>query len=86
MAFKIINGDLILKPTMMPKAQHKRPTRQCNNVKVGPQNEIEEPECKLDIPRYTFFFSTPNLWNKTISPSQADAPSADAFKQHFKRK
>ena len=85
MAFKIINCDLILKPNMLPKAHHQRPTRECNNVKVGPENEIEEPEWRLDIARKTFFFSTPKLWNDTISSSQANAPSVEAFKRHFNK-
>ena len=86
MVFKIINGLVILDSNMLPKIDHQRPLRQCNNVKVGFENQLEETEPRLKLTSKTFFYSTPKLWNNSISPAQANAPSVDAFKQHFKKK
>ena len=86
MAYKIIHGHVILDPNLMPKNKQQRPFRQCNNVNVGFENQLEEPQAKLKITSKTFFYSTPILWNNSVSPDQANAPSIDAFKNHFKNK
>ena len=83
MAYKILNGHVILDPKMLPKMNKKQPSRQCNNVKVGPDNQLAEPSSKLDVTSCTFFYETPKLWNNIITPEQANAPSVDAFKNHF---
>ena len=85
MAYNLLNGHLILEPTMIPKMKYKRPVRQCNEVKVGTANQLMEPESDLDVTKSTFFFATPKMWNDSISPSQANAPSVKAFKRHFKK-
>ena len=81
MAYKIINGHVILEPSIMPKAQNQRPVRQCNGVK----NQLAEPHSRLDVIGSTFFFATPKLWNTLVTPSQANAPSIDAFKNQIRR-
>ena len=85
MAYKIINENLILEPNMLPKATNNGKQRKCNETKVGIENQLLEPVPKLLTSSKTFFYSIPKLWNQMISPSQAKAPSVDAFKQHFKR-
>ena len=84
MAYKILNGHVILDPQMLPKINSKRPFRECNSVKVGPQNQLIEQKSKLDVTENTFFYHTPKLWNSSVTPLQANAPSIDAFKRHFK--
>ena len=79
MAYKIINGLLILEPSLLPKMQFKRPVRQC---KSDSQNQLIEPESRLGVTRSTFFYATPKLWNDAITPSHANAPSVDTFKRH----
>ena len=86
MAYKIVNGHVILDSEMLPKMQYQRPTRICNETKVGYENQLVEPTSTLDVAKTTFFFATPNIWNNCVSSLQAEAPSVDAFKQHFKRK
>ena len=82
----IINGHVIVESEMLPKVHYKRPTRICNEVKVGYLNQLVEPSSRLDVVENTFFFATPKLWNNCVSPLQANAPSVDAFRNHFKRK
>ena len=83
MAYKIINGDVILDPNLLPKFKYSRPMRQCNSVKVGKENQLVETNSELKITGYTFFYSVPKIWNVTITAKQAKAPSVDAFKKHF---
>ena len=83
MAYKILNGKVILEPTMLPKMKSFCPTRQCNGPRVGVENQLMEPQPRLDVTANTFFFSTPKIWNNLVTPKQANAPSADAFKTHF---
>ena len=85
MAFKIINKHVILDAEMMPKFKNLQPTRKCNEANVGYQNQLAEPESKIDVTKSTFFYATPKLWNNRITPNQAQAPSIDAFKHHFKK-
>ena len=80
MAYKILNAHVILEPEMLPKYYTQRPVRECNSVKVGPKNQLFEPQPRLDTSGSTFFFQTPKLWNNNLSPSQANAPSINAFK------
>ena len=86
MAYKIINGHVILDSKMMPQFENQQPNRKCNEANVGYTNQLHEPTSKLDIVKPTFFFATPKLWNHSIMPKQANAPSVEAFKQHFKKK
>ena len=86
MAYKIINGLVILEPKSLPKFTSKRMQRGCNFAKVGIENQLLEPQARLNLTEKTFFYSIPKLWNQMVTPEQASAPSVDAFKQHFKRK
>ena len=85
MAYKVINGHVILEPNMLPKLQNKQPLRQCNEARVGSKNQLFEPSSKIDVASHTFFYSTPHLWNSNITAAQAEAPSIDAFKNHLKK-
>ena len=85
MAYKIINGHVILEPNMLPKV-NKQKQRECNIPNVGIDNQLLEPPPKLKITDKTFFNSIPKIWNDRVKPSQAKAPSVDAFKEHFKNK
>ena len=85
MAYKILNDKLILEPSMLPKMQFQRPMRQCNGVKVGQLNQLVEPQSRLDVTANTFFYETPKLWNNFVTPKQANSPSVEAFKSHFKK-
>ena len=86
MAYKIINGHVKLDPKMIPRLEYQRLSRKCNEAKVGFQNQLNEPPCTIEVAQKTFFFETPKLWNDRVSPLQANAPSVEAFKQHFKKK
>ena len=86
MAYKIINGHVILDPKTMPNLEYQHLSRKCNESKVGYHNQLVEPPCTIEVAQKTFFFATPKLWNDSVSPLQANAPSVDAFKQHFKKK
>ena len=84
MAFKIISNQVILEPEMLPKVNNGRPQRNCNNIKVGFQNQLFEPQSRLDVTSNTFVYAAPKLWNKNISPQQAKARTIDKFKEYFK--
>ena len=84
MAYKILNGHVILEPEMLPKLNTQRPVRECSSVKVGPKNQLVEPHARLDTSGSTFFYQTPKLWNNNVSPSQANAANINAFKRHLK--
>ena len=47
--------------------------------------QLDEPVSRLKVTGNTFFYSVPLLWNNTVSPSQAEAPSVDSFKRYFRR-
>ena len=85
MGYKIVNRHVILKPNLLPKFIYKRNQRVCNLSKVGIENQLMEPQSRLKLTETTFFYSIPKIWNQMVTPSQAKAPSVDAFKQHFKR-
>ena len=87
MAYKIINNKIILGPEYLPKSstQKQRPHRTCNMSKVGAKNHLIEPKARLQVIEKTFFYSTPKLWNETISETQAKTPSVDSFKKHFEK-
>ena len=70
---------------MLPKAQVKQTSRRGNEAKVGAKNQLAETVSRLDVTGHTFFYSTPYLWNNIVTPTQANAPSIDAFKEHFKK-
>ena len=80
MAYKIINGLVILEPEMQPKLNFQRPLRQCNTATVGPENQMVEPKSRLQITDSTFSFFIPKLWNNRITPSQAKAANIEKFK------
>ena len=85
MTYKIINNQVILGPELLPKKHFKRPPRHCNETRVGWENELEEPNCRLEGTKKTFFYSAPGLWNSLVTPEQAASPSLEAFKGHFKK-
>ena len=84
MAYKILNEKVILEQNMLPKMKFQRLRRQCNESRVGAQNQLVEPQPRLDVTASTFFYSIPKIWNNSVTPKQANAPSVDAFKTHFK--
>ena len=83
---KIINDKVILDSSLLPKVTNQRPTRTCNQVKVGHENQLIEPQSRLDVVKSTFIYAAPQLWDNQVTPLQAKAPSVDAFKKHFKKK
>ena len=86
---KVIKSPIyhvILDHNMMPKVEYQRPTRKFNEVKAGYENQLFEPSSRIEVAKNTFFFATPKLWNNIVTSKQANAPSVDAFKQHFKKK
>ena len=85
MAYRILHNEVILEPSHLPKKKSQRPQRHCTQVLVGSENELEEPFCRLQTTKNTFFFSTPALWNRMVTPTQAAAPSLEAFKGHFRK-
>ena len=85
MAYKILNGQVILPPDLLPKITHTRTPRTCNQAKVGLLNELYEPHATLHNTAESFFYLVPKLWNSTVSPEQAVSPSVDSFKGHFSK-
>ena len=79
MAYKILNNHVILKPELLPKKKPSRFIRTSNEKEY----KLEENYSRLVSTEKTFFYSVPNLWNKTVSTLQAMAPTIDAFKKHF---
>ena len=75
MAYKIINVHVILNSSMLPKFNNKRTERECNFSKVGIENQLIEPQSRLQITGKTFFYSIPKKCNQNLTPSQARAPS-----------
>ena len=85
MAYKILNGQVILEPNTLPKFINKKPPRGCNINNVGIENQLIEPQSRLLSIGKTFFFSIPKIWNQRVTPHQAKSPSVDSFKKHFKK-
>ena len=86
MAYKIINGHVILQPGKLPKSNFNQSLRSCNEAKVGAKNQLNEPPNNRDIAGYTFFYATPKLWNNSVTAAQAKSPSIDALRKHFRKK
>ena len=86
MAYKILNGKVILDSEMLPKFNQRRPMRKCNTAKVGTENRLEEPHSIIKNTASTFFYLVPKLWNNWVTPSQARANSVDSFKEFFHKK
>ena len=84
MAYKILNEKVILESNLLPKFLTTRP-RQCQSANVGLENQLVEPQPRLQVTGHTFFYSIPTIWNQRISKQQANAPSVDSFKNHFRR-
>ena len=82
--FKIIHGDLIIPPDILPKVKSANPFRTCNVAGVGLDHQLYEPVPRILTVEKTFFYSAPRLWNRFVSPQQANAPSIEAFKSHFR--
>ena len=82
MAYKILNGNVILEPEMLPKFRHSK-MRICNSAPVGYQNQLIEPQATLHVTESTFFYSIPEIWNQRVTEKQAKSPSVDAFKAYF---
>ena len=49
MAYKILNGYVILDPNLLPKFRNYGPTRQCNSANVGYRNQLVEPTSRLKV-------------------------------------
>ena len=85
MVYKILNGEVILESSLLPKYRNERPIRNCNEPTVGYENQLVESYAKIQVAESTFFYSAPILWNDRVTKKQAKAPSADAFINHFSR-
>ena len=85
MAYKIINGKVILDSNLLPRVFSQRPMRQCNFAKVGNEYQLKEPSPRLQVTKNTFFYSVPEMWNHLVTPAQAKAPSIEAFKAHMSK-
>ena len=83
MVYKILNGHVILSSDTLPRVSMNRANRKCNEAMVGQLNQLVVPTSKLKTPSHTFYYSAPRIWNTTVSPAQAAAPSVDAFKDYF---
>ena len=82
MVYMIINNLVILDPSYVPKPAYTRPSRLCSEAKVGSANRLAEKLSRLEVTSNTFFYSAPKLWNRLVSPQQANATSIDSFKHH----
>ena len=85
MAYKILNGHVILESNLLPKSGSYNPRRYCNTANVGKENQLMEPISKLKVTGHTFFYSIPKMWNQIITSKQAKAPSVEAFQRHFEK-
>ena len=85
MAFKILKNHTILEPNMLPTINRQRPERNCKGIKVGVKDQLFEPYARLDVIQNTFFYATPQLWNKNVTQKQANSPSVDSFQRYFKK-
>ena len=85
MAYNILNNNVILEPTLLPKVTSERPERNCKGVTVGRENQLVEPQARLDIVRSTFFYATPTLWNQNITPRLAKSVNVETFKRNFRK-
>ena len=85
MAYKILNGLVILNPDTLPKKVQNRPSRKCNEAFVGHEHQLEEPKSRLETTKNTFFYKVPSLWNGKVTAEQAKAPSIESFKTHFRK-
>ena len=85
MAYKIINNHVIIPPNLVPRMTSSRPTRKCQEATVGTEHLLVEPLSRLDNTGKTFFFAVQQIWNRTVTPQQAKAPSVDAFWNHFSK-
>ena len=75
MAYKILNGHVILEANLLPKSRIKPTHRKCNAANVGIDNELIEPTARLQCTEKTFFYSIEKLRNEKITSVQASAPS-----------
>ena len=67
MAYKILNGHVILNSELLPKYQNPRPMRECNFATVGPKYQLMEKQSRLKVTESTFFYSIPTIWNQRVS-------------------
>lgn len=86
MAYKILNNQVIIPPSSLPKATITRPARKCTASQVGSAHQLVERPSKLSNTSKTLFYCAPKLWNSRVTPTQAEAPSTDAFKKYFCKK
>ena len=66
-ASKSVKSEAIkvdLDPELMPRANYQQPTRTCNEVKVGFENQLVEPSSRTEVAENTFFL--PNKKYGTI--------------------
>ena len=85
MMFKIRNNQVIIEPESLPTASKTRPTRTCQEKKVGKLNQLFERESVIQNSGKTFFYMGPKLWNDNVLPAQASAPNIEAFKSYFSK-
>lgn len=85
MAFKILNGAVILPPDVLPRATSSR-ARSCNEPNVGAANKLYVPRARLLTTNRTFYYSAPRLWNEKVTSAQANAKTLESFKDYFASK
>ena len=86
MMFKIRNNLVIIEPESLPKANTTRPTRTCQEKKVGKLNQLFEPESIIQNSGKTFFYMGPKLWNDNVPRYfLPNAPNIEAFKSYFSK-
>ena len=85
MVYKILNNHVILPPTSLPRTNMKTLKRKCTEPHVGFQNQLLERLARMNNVSKTFFYSASKIWNARVSPSQAVAPSVEAFKSYFSK-
>ena len=61
MAYKIINGLVILEPKSLPKFTSKRMQRGCNFAKVGIENQLLEPQARLNSIYFIYLYFRDDL-------------------------
>ena len=84
MTYKIVNNKVIVSPSTLP-IENKARLRNCNVPTVGKKWQLTEPHSNILTSGNTFFYVAPKLWNRHVTPEQAESPSVDAFKNKFSK-
>ena len=71
MAFKILNGHVILESSMLPKTKFQQPYRKCNEVKVGFENQLDEPSWSIEVAQKNIFLCHTKTMEQYYLPKAA---------------